>query len=194
MKDILFKSESGTFSYRIAGICVYDGKVLLHKAKNDDGYAFPGGHVAFGETNEETLVREFKEETGADIAVGDLKWVAEIFFPLHNKPCHQICLYYMVYLTDEALVTSGNYQRFYTVEGKQYHHIIDPKTLMPKNTFSAVSIITDHSGMADAMSTALFNMTYEEGLAIAEKLEFEAIWVYPDGTVKTTDGFKELTK
>ena len=99
-----------------------------------------------------------------------------------------------VYLTDEALVTSGNYQRFYTVEGKQYHHIIDPKTLMPKNTFSAVSIITDHSGMADAMSTALFNMTYEEGLAIAEKLEFEAIWVYPDGTVKTTDGFKELTK
>ena len=109
MKDILFKSESGTFSYRIAGICVYDGKVLLHKAKNDDGYAFPGGHVAFGETNEETLVREFKEETGADIAVGDLKWVAEIFFPLHNKPCHQICLYYMVHLTDEALVNTKTF-------------------------------------------------------------------------------------
>lgn len=99
-----------------------------------------------------------------------------------------------VYLTDEALVTSGNYQRFYTVAKKQYHHIIDPKTLMPRDIFAAVSIITDDSGKADALSTALFNMTYEEGLAIAEKEGFEAIWVYPDGTVKKTEGFNELTK
>ncbi len=109
MNDILFKTEDGIFSYRIAGICIHNGKVLLHKAKNDDGYAFPGGHVAFGETNEETLVREFKEETGADITVGDLKWVAEIFFPLHNKPCHQICLYYMVHLKEDTLI---NYKTF----------------------------------------------------------------------------------
>ncbi len=99
-----------------------------------------------------------------------------------------------VYLEREALVTSGDYQRFYTVNGKQYHHIIDPKTLMPRDIFAAVSIITDHSGLADALSTALFNMSYEEGLALAEKEGFEAIWVYPDGTVKTTDGFNKLTK
>ena len=94
--DILYKTENWVFSYRVAGICVRDGKVLLQKPVNDSAYALPGGHVAFGETNEETLVREFKEELGADIRVGELKWVAENFFPWGDKPCHQICLYYMV--------------------------------------------------------------------------------------------------
>ena len=94
--DILYKTEDWVFSYRVAGICVRNGKVLLQKPLNDTAYAFPGGHSAFGETNEETLIREFKEEIGADISVGELKWVAEIFFPWGSKPCHQICLYYMV--------------------------------------------------------------------------------------------------
>ena len=94
--DILFKTEDWVFSYRVAGICVRNGKVLLQKPLNDTAYAFPGGHSAFGETNEETLIREFKEEIGADISVGELKWVAEIFFPWGSRPCHQICLYYMV--------------------------------------------------------------------------------------------------
>ena len=94
--DILFKTEGWVFSYRVAGICVRDGRILLQKPLNDTAYAFPGGHVAFGETNEETLIREFKEEIGADISVGELKWVAEIFFPWGEKNCHQICLYYMV--------------------------------------------------------------------------------------------------
>ena len=94
--DILYKTENWVFSYRVAGICVRGGKVLLQKPVNDTAYALPGGHVAFGETNEETLIREFKEEIGADIQVGELKWVAENFFPWGDKTCHQICLYYMV--------------------------------------------------------------------------------------------------
>ena len=104
MSDILFKTEDYVFSYRIAGICVEGGKVLLQKPTNDSGFAFPGGHAEFGETNEETLIREFKEETGADIAVGELKWVGEIFFPWEDKPCHQICLFYCVALKDKGLI------------------------------------------------------------------------------------------
>ena len=100
MSDILFKTEDGVFSYRVAGICVQNGKVLLQKATNDPGFAFPGGHAAFGETNAETLKREFKEEIGGDISVGELKWVGEVFFPWGNRPCHQICLYYSVEITD----------------------------------------------------------------------------------------------
>lgn len=73
MKDILFKTDDFVFSYRVAGICIRDGKVLLQKPSDDDGYAFPGGHAALGETNEQTLIREFKEETGADIKVGGLR-------------------------------------------------------------------------------------------------------------------------
>ena len=93
MSDIIFKTENYVFSYRVAGILIHNGKVLLQKPTNDTGYAFPGGHVEFGETNEETLIREFKEEIGADIKVKEIKWVAEMFFPWGNKPCHQICLY-----------------------------------------------------------------------------------------------------
>ena len=108
MKDILFKDETGVFSYRVAGICVHNGKVLLQTTTTDPAFAFPGGHVAFGETNAQTLIREFKEELGADISVGELKWVAEIFFPWGKKPCHQICLYYLVAPKDPGDLSGHN--------------------------------------------------------------------------------------
>ena len=102
--DILFKSEEFVFSYRLAGILIREGKVLLQRTLTDPGYAFPGGHATFPETNTETLVREFKEEISADILVKDLKWVGEIFFPWMGKPCQQICLYYRIDLLDESQI------------------------------------------------------------------------------------------
>jgi 8-oxo-dGTP pyrophosphatase MutT (NUDIX family) len=106
MSDILFKTPEYIFSYRVAGICVQNGKLLLQKPTNDTGFAFPGGHIAFGETNEETLKREFREEIGVDITVGKLKWMAEIFFSWGDKPCQQICLYYMVNILPDAIIPS----------------------------------------------------------------------------------------
>lgn len=104
MSDILFKTDDWIFSYRAAGILIHNGKVLLQKPTNDTGFAFPGGHVSFGETNAKTLIREFKEEIGANISVNELKWVAEIFFPWGEKPCHQICNYYLVTLDDTTQI------------------------------------------------------------------------------------------
>jgi 8-oxo-dGTP pyrophosphatase MutT (NUDIX family) len=119
--DILFRTDDYIFSYRVAGILIRDGKVLLQKPTNDTGFAFPGGHVSFGETNAETLIREFKEEIGADITVGELKWVAEIFFPWGDKPCHQICLYYLVSLVDDtAIQTSGMFIGDEQIEGRDF--------------------------------------------------------------------------
>ena len=69
MSDILFKTDDYIFSYRVGGVLIHNGKVLMQNAEGDDGYAFIGGHVAFGETTDETLVREFKEEIGADIKI-----------------------------------------------------------------------------------------------------------------------------
>ena len=109
MKDILLKDEDGIFSYRVAGICVRDGKVLLQKPFDDDGYAIPGGHVALGETSAETLIREFAEEMGARVTVGELQWVAEIFFPWQGKKAHQICLYYMVEIDEETLPSGDSF-------------------------------------------------------------------------------------
>jgi len=102
-KDILFKGEDYVFSYRVGGILIHDGKILLQKPKNDD-YAIIGGHIALFETTEETLVREFKEEIHADIAVQKLIAVGEIFFPWGKRPCHQIALYYLAELKDPSQI------------------------------------------------------------------------------------------
>lgn len=96
-------------------------------------------------------------------------------------------------LNGAALVTSGNYQRYYYVDGVRYHHIIDPNTLMPLNYFDSVSILCADSGMADALSTALFNMPVSEGRELLSKMGgVDAIWVYSDGSYECTDGFSAL--
>lgn len=93
-------------------------------------------------------------------------------------------------LKDKSLVTSGNYQRYYEVEGKRYHHIINPKTLFPADYFQSVSVLTEDSGIADAMSTALFNMSLEEGQSMVEQDErIEAVWILPDGEIVYSQGF-----
>ena len=118
--DILFHTEEYVFSYRVAGICIQNEKVLLQKPTNDTAFAFPGGHVAFGETNAQTLVREFQEEIGVDISVGALKWVGEIFFPWGNKPCQQICLYYIVDVKSDDIPLEGRFIGKEQMEGRNF--------------------------------------------------------------------------
>lgn len=97
-----------------------------------------------------------------------------------------------VSFSDQCLVTSGDYQRYYVVDGVEYCHIIDPDTLMPADYFKAVSIISPHSGKADALSTALFNMPYEEGIALINSIEdAEAIWIFEDGSIKYSENFED---
>ncbi len=100
---------------------------------------------------------------------------------------------YILKIKDLSLVTSGDYERFYTVDGVRYHHIIDPDTLMPSAYFTAVSIITQNSGLADALSTSVYNMPYEDGLALIESLpNTEALWILKSGEHKYSSGFKDL--
>lgn len=92
----------------------------------------------------------------------------------------------------KCIATSGDYQRFYTVDGVKYCHIIDPKTLFPAEYFPAVSIITDDSGYADALSTSVFNMSLEEGMYFVNSLDgVEAMWVLFDGSICYSDHFNE---
>lgn len=81
---------------------VREGKALLQRSGGD--YALIGGHAAAMETSREALAREFREELHADIAVGGLLAVGEVFFPWGGKPCHQIGLYYEVHLPDESQI------------------------------------------------------------------------------------------
>lgn len=119
------------------------------------------------------------------------KWIAGI-----ENPAGDAEEAYIAYLAlgGESLVTSGSYQRFYVVNGKAYHHIIDPDTLMPGEGYQSVSVVCKSSAEGDVLSTALFCMSPEAGMALVNSMPgVEAIWVLSDGTRLTSPGFAAYT-
>ncbi len=100
----------------------------------------------------------------------------------------------IAYVSDEAVVTSGDYQRTYVVQGKAYHHLIDPKTLMPATYFRAVTVVSKDSGLADFMSTTLFLLPLEEGRPLAAVMGVDVLWILPDDTQVATEGMKTKLK
>ena len=99
-----------------------------------------------------------------------------------------------IYLSSGSVVTSGDYQRCYMVDGKIYHHIIDPATLYPSTHWRSVTIVCDDSGLADALSTALFLLPLEEGKALLERCGAEAMWVDAAGEKYYTPGFEKIIR
>lgn len=96
-----------------------------------------------------------------------------------------------VKITGLSVVSSGDYQRYFTVDGKKYCHIINPDTLMPAEYFSGVSVICEDSALGDALSTTLFNMSLEEGRKLVENTQnVEAVWVDKDYNVTYSSGFE----
>lgn len=98
-------------------------------------------------------------------------------------------------LNGQSVVTSGSYQRYYYVDGKAYHHIIHPDTMMPAEGFLSVSVICEDSGLGDALSTALFCLPLENGLDLIESLpQTEAMWLADDGTKTVSSGWNNYVK
>ena len=90
-------------------------------------------------------------------------------------------------------MTSGVYERFFTVKGQRYHHIIDKDTLFPADYYASLTVITRDSALADALSTALFCVPWEEGLEMAKTAgDVEVLWIFPDGEQRSTPGFAAL--
>lgn len=100
MKDILFDIDGELFSYRIGGVLIKDNTILL--TKGGDDYSLPGGHSQIRETSQDTIIREFKEETGLDVEPLNVISTFENFFKLDNKNCHQLCIYYRLKMIDET--------------------------------------------------------------------------------------------
>lgn len=97
-------------------------------------------------------------------------------------------------ITGGSVVTSGDYQRTYAVDGKMYHHIIDPDTLYPSAYWRSVSIICADSGAADALSTALFLLSKEEGEKLLDRYGACAMWVDSQGNKFYSPGFEKLIR
>lgn len=91
----------------------------------------------------------------------------------------------------ESLVVSGDYQRYYTVDGKKYSHLIDPATLYPAVYMNEVAVLCQNSGIADALSTGLFCMSVADGQALVSSLPgVEAVWMTADRAVAMSAGFE----
>lgn len=100
-------------------------------------------------------------------------------------------------IKDKGVATSGNYERFFVKDGKQYSHIIDPRTGRPVEGVLSVTIMADNAITADALSTGVFVLGPDDGLKLIERLDnVEGIIISEDKDshimINTSEGFKEL--
>lgn len=115
-------------------------------------------------------------------------WKIGIESPVENSDDYSE----LVEVTDISIVTSGDYQRYYYVKDKKYCHIINPNTLMPSEYMASVSVLCNDSGMGDALSTTLFNMSIDEGKQLVENLDgVEALWVDKQYNKTYSSGFEK---
>jgi thiamine biosynthesis lipoprotein len=99
---------------------------------------------------------------------------------------------YLLDITNVAVSTSGDYERYFTLNGKRYHHIIDPKTGYPTRSVCSVTVINPHAHSmdADAMSTSVFVLGVEQGLKLLKQEKMEGIIVDENLRSTMTEGLK----
>lgn len=95
----------------------------------------------------------------------------------------------LLYTEDRSVVTSGDYQRYFELDGARYHHIIDPDTLEPAAYWRSVTVVAESSAAADCLSTALFTLPQAEGQRLLDQWGAEALWIGRDGAQVMSPGF-----
>ena len=108
-KDWRFSDENCVCSFRTVGVLIKGDKILVQREKDGVEYALPGGHIKIGETSEESLIREFKEEADADIICERLIWVEECFWKWGGKDAHDMAFYYLISLTNDFDIPDGSF-------------------------------------------------------------------------------------
>lgn len=95
-KDWIFSSDKFVCGLRTVGVLIKDNKILVQHDKDENEYALPGGHIKIGETLENGLIREYKEETDVEIRIKRLLWSEECFWEWEGKQAHNIAFYYLI--------------------------------------------------------------------------------------------------
>ncbi|TYS68256.1 NUDIX hydrolase [Sutcliffiella horikoshii] len=114
--DVVFHTEKAVFNYRVAGVWIQEGHILLHRASGDKIWSLPGGRVEMNEASPLSLQREFIEELDLSVQVGRLVWIVENFFEYRAKKVHEIGFYYLVSTDDKQALPN---ESFHGVEGER---------------------------------------------------------------------------
>lgn len=182
IEDVIIDRENGT-------VMLADSEMSLDVGAIAKGYAVE----MVAQYLEEKGITGYLLNVGGNVrAIGNKpdgsKWTVGIENP-DAKGEEDAFLEY-IGATSEAVVISGSYQRFYIVDGKSYHHIIDSETLMPSEMYRSVAVVCGNSALGDALSTALFCMSFEEGKALIESIDgVEAMWLTNSGEKMHSSGF-----
>ena len=93
---ISFDLEGGRFNYRIVGVALHEGRVLIHQEVGEQFWTLPGGRCEILENARDTLARETVEELGVESRVGNLLWIVENFFEREERGWHELALYFEI--------------------------------------------------------------------------------------------------
>ncbi len=190
MEELLIAAEHTSF----ADVIIDEGASTVYLS--DSAMRLDVGAVAKGYAVEQvckTAPAGLLISVGGNVCATGAKpsgetWVVGVQDPDGNGNLHTL------YSEGGSVVTSGDYQRYFTVDGKTYHHIIDPETLLPGEKWRAVTVVCQDSGTADALSTALFLMTKEDGEKLLSAFDADAMWLAHDGSESFTPGFEALLR
>lgn len=205
-KEIKFNLPSQQEIKKVLSLVGYK-KIILDEEKNSiflpkKGMKINLGGIAKGyaikrtkEILESHNFEKFLINFGGDIYVKNKKnskpWRIAIQHP--RKKSEFLCI---LELNTVSCVTSGDYERFFILENKRYHHIFDPKTGYPvQNGVVSVTVLCEDPILADALATGIFVMGEKEGMKLAEKLNIDTIIVVEEGNklkVYTTEKLKNL--
>ena len=162
-----------------------------------------GGIVKGYATDE---VRRILHENGVNVAIidlggniyahgvkeGGLPWNIGVQNPLDATGGHLG----VIEIEDQSIVTSGDYERFFEIEGERYHHIIDAKTGYPSNNeITGVTIVADRSIDGDALSTTMFILGVDKGMELAKSMEgIDVVFITKDKSIYLSPGIKDKFK
>lgn len=121
MADISFKSDNEKFNYRVCAMIMSDGKILAMRDERSPYFYLPGGRVSMGETAENAVIREVREELGINAKITRPLWLNQAFFTedVDNLRYHELCIYFLMDISETDLLSRGD--KFTTTEGNRTH-------------------------------------------------------------------------